>query len=905
MNDLINTTLQQIKDFAGDFANVESVIFRDGNLVRRSASGVETVIPLGNVTETDPTVPSHVKSITTTNISNWNTAFGWGNHATAGYLTTAPTLAQVTTAGNTTTNNITVGSTFAVGDWTSRPTNVYVRAATGGADERGYYIGVGSANNGNGGSLTYNATTNFLSLKSPYNSGTIALSLEGNTNSVQFHNTSGTVVSKFVSSTGNLLIGTTTDAGYKLDVNGTARIQGNSLIKTSNTANNVIGFEVQNSAASTAFQIFNDGQARFYSNVTYYSTITVNDILARNIGLTFNTNGTRSTNFIGNVTAASALARGVFFNNTLVAAANNDVLVGLDINPTFTNGAFTGVENIDLRTKGTGLVVGSGVGYGATYGYANDGIIQVKANGTGGSGFGYATQLWLRPSGNPGGYNAQYWSFIEQTANGLHFQSGRYASNITLRAGRDASSGNVYFNNAFGTMAMLFGATANMTIGTTTDAGYKLDVNGTTRVTSLYTANIYPVASSINLWVNSLNAASRFYTSPVHQDGRINFNAVAGGSDQVLIRAWHTGSFALGTGSSSAGGALTVRGDSLLVGTSGSLYFMAGTFGPVNVPYRLGITTDATTTYFSTGVGNNLTNIESHAFSFTAKSHTFYTGTTAGNQGNPNQYTPLHLSTLGNVVIGSTTDAGYKLDVNGTARFSGQIAGSNGLSITGGNIISQTGANSGRMTMLNLRNTGGGFQSAVGTSLAIAFTNREVAGVWTDDVIENIVHSNAAGAVTTGYNFYTHNNQSYNASPVLAMSINGLNVGIGIPTPTAKLHVSGDIKATLASTTTANVVYYDSSTGLLTYGAAPAGGGGSSSALKSDYTYDITGIKNGINTVFSTTVAFVSGTTRVYLNGVRLTPGTGYDYQETSTNQITMAFAPEVTDQITIDYQPL
>ena len=37
-------------------------------------------------TETDPTVPNYVKSITTTNISNWNTAFGWGDHSLAGYL---------------------------------------------------------------------------------------------------------------------------------------------------------------------------------------------------------------------------------------------------------------------------------------------------------------------------------------------------------------------------------------------------------------------------------------------------------------------------------------------------------------------------------------------------------------------------------------------------------------------------------------------------------------------------------------------------------------------------------------------------------------------------------------------------------------------------------------------------
>lgn len=36
---------------------------------------------LQSFTETDPTVPSNVKAITGTNISNWNTAFGWGNHS--------------------------------------------------------------------------------------------------------------------------------------------------------------------------------------------------------------------------------------------------------------------------------------------------------------------------------------------------------------------------------------------------------------------------------------------------------------------------------------------------------------------------------------------------------------------------------------------------------------------------------------------------------------------------------------------------------------------------------------------------------------------------------------------------------------------------------------------------------
>lgn len=39
------------------------------------------------ITETDPVFgASSAKGITSTHISNWNTAFGWGNHATSGYL---------------------------------------------------------------------------------------------------------------------------------------------------------------------------------------------------------------------------------------------------------------------------------------------------------------------------------------------------------------------------------------------------------------------------------------------------------------------------------------------------------------------------------------------------------------------------------------------------------------------------------------------------------------------------------------------------------------------------------------------------------------------------------------------------------------------------------------------------
>jgi hypothetical protein len=64
------------------------------NHVIAEITGLETALegkqPVGNyiTTEADPTVPAHVKSITEQNITDWDKAYDWGNHADAGYLTT-------------------------------------------------------------------------------------------------------------------------------------------------------------------------------------------------------------------------------------------------------------------------------------------------------------------------------------------------------------------------------------------------------------------------------------------------------------------------------------------------------------------------------------------------------------------------------------------------------------------------------------------------------------------------------------------------------------------------------------------------------------------------------------------------------------------------------------------------
>ncbi|MCH1602566.1 MAG: tail fiber domain-containing protein, partial [Luminiphilus sp.] len=40
---------------------------------------------LTSFTESDPTVPQHVKNISSTQVSNWNTAYGWGDHSAQNY----------------------------------------------------------------------------------------------------------------------------------------------------------------------------------------------------------------------------------------------------------------------------------------------------------------------------------------------------------------------------------------------------------------------------------------------------------------------------------------------------------------------------------------------------------------------------------------------------------------------------------------------------------------------------------------------------------------------------------------------------------------------------------------------------------------------------------------------------
>jgi hypothetical protein len=116
----------------------------------------------------------------------------------------------------------------------------------------------------------------------------------------------------------------------------------------------------------------------------------------------------------------------------------------------------------------------------------------------------------------------------------------------------------------------------------------------------------------------------------------------------------------------------------------------------------------------------------------------------------------LYLSTSGNVLIGTTTDAGYKLDVNGTGRFSGALTGtsasfSSTLNVDGTGLINisypdiSTGANKG-LRIVNTDATEGTAYNI--TSGRTGVNNGDFVIRNTTTGVNNLVFNRTTGAAT-------------------------------------------------------------------------------------------------------------------------------------------------------------
>jgi hypothetical protein len=579
----------------------------------------------------------------------------------------------------------------------------------------------------------------------------------------------------------------------------------------------------------------------------------------------------------GSLTASGAIARGVYFNNTLVAAANSDVLVGLDITPTFTNGAFTNVSNLALRTNGNVQVRGNTTQFGQ--------VLQVL-NTAGSSIF------YVRDVGD---------AFISQTLwlsaqNGSNFISGGQLG-ITSNTG---TVGNQFIrfthnngNNAFRILSNsnieLNPVAGNVLIGTTTDAGYKLDVNGTARINSTLSLTNSSFAGTFNFYLSAANIMQA-------SSSNIGTWLQVGGGNRVYIVGQEFYSTARGNQFGNTVGGEAISAVNIIAQSSGttattglSLRYTinnTGTYSGITrgIYYNPTVTSLTGTTHYAIetvvgdlyfgstsgkvgmGIAPSGTDMLSLGGNINLGAHKLYNGAASDSAGlwfNSNvtnisgysgisfrssaagiqvQSIRMSIFPTGNVAIGTTTDAGYLLDVNGTGIFRDDLT----VSKSGVSYINLVSTASNVVLKLNTPaysssyigyNTNGNAPiefydySVSATTFTLspstgAATLLSLAGSGTRMVVadgsgtlstQSIPTGTVTGSGTTNYV------SKWSSSSSLSNSLlydNGTNVGIGTTSPAYLLDVAGTNRSTTFLSTNAT-----SSTGLYITSAAPSSGG--------------------------------------------------------------------------------
>lgn len=127
--------------------------------------------------------------------------------------------------------------------------------------------------------------------------------------------------------------------------------------------------------------------------------------------------------FSPTISASGAIARGTYLTPSLTATANNDVLVGLDINTTFTNGAFTGTKSLPVRVT-SNQYIGMNVSRNSTGGSA---ITISNNNGGYNFGVGSINEFFIQRAGG------NIVNTIFSTGNSIIQNGGAFTDDLTNR----------------------------------------------------------------------------------------------------------------------------------------------------------------------------------------------------------------------------------------------------------------------------------------------------------------------------------------------------------------------------------------------------------------------------------------------------------------------------------------
>ena len=398
-----------------------------------------------------------------------------------------------------------------------------------------------------------------------------------------------------LASSGNLLVGTTTDSGYKLDVNGTGRFVSTWGASASNpflvversggAVSSAIGYDNTNTGMyfgtttnhrlalrtnnTDVLLLASTGAATFSSSVTAGNTLTVNaganDAIFSNVtGAVIGFKITQSnaandalfrmqTNgHFYDIRANAANALSFEYDGASRIYLNSSGNLGLGVTPSAWSSSRKAFEfgNVGKSLSGGGNVTEislSGNAYDATGGWTYANTAQATLyqqynglhawytapSGTGGTAISFTQAMTLNANGKLSIGNTNNTYNLDVTGNGntarlqggtstfpnLRIQSAIYPtiefiSDDTNTGNRNWKIASVY--NQYGMFEIVSSTTAggtdytsrlaiansgNVLIGTTTDSGYKLDVNGTGR----FSGNL---VSSAQLQANSTSGAT-------------------------------------------------------------------------------------------------------------------------------------------------------------------------------------------------------------------------------------------------------------------------------------------------------------------------------------------------------------------------------------------------------------
>ena len=515
---------------------------------------------------------------------------------------------------------------------------------------------------------------------------------------------------------GNLLVGTNTDAGYKLDVNGTTRLQRTldlgsvgyaGTINLRRAGDGGITSQITQTDNVTVIHNYQGSGTEFkVDNVTYFHVRGFANQYAARV--------------MGNLTAVSGLSTALLVNNTISASANNDVLIGLDVAPTFNNGAFTGVQNYAARfggnivfqpgatrtisvlnptSSGSGnhLVIQSGSA--TTSGNGGDIYLNV-GGGAGGPGPG---RIYI---GNNNGWDVAYVRGLltvnnsgPNTGVGFQVNSGGqtglsiYWDNLTpfMQYGLVSGRQSRFVNSSS------YSFSTNLIIGATVNAGYMLDVNGTARI-----QNAFTIASSV---FNVLSTSSSLFFVDTGSNNYRIANFIGYGGYHPGSGTNNTGDiFSVGANPSSSANGTSFFRLNYNGGNSSGIYGSSGnnvSLAQLNATTlsRLYLTAQGSGLLLQGGTsGNSIISTVADGDNLNLRSEKGTGGGGGGinylssiNGSNHshrffhNNVEQMRLQYSGNLLIGTTTDAGFRLDVNGTARVNGDLTLTNNSSLSWGN----------------------------------------------------------------------------------------------------------------------------------------------------------------------------------------------------------------------------